>query len=298
MRIRQLTGRFPPGTAGLVKDGLRGTARMLRRAAATAPRLRLRLPGGGPARSRALRVRARPERVPDPTAGPGSRQQRLVARSRRVEPVAAAGTVLLGVLLTATAPAPVTGPSPAETAAESPGPAPAGARDSRTTAEEYGASPAPLSRSAPVRVRIPWLGTDVAVFGAGLTPEGGPPVPPEDDAMRAAWYTGGAAPGERGAALLGGHLDTAEGPAAFAGLGTLEPGRSIEVDREDGATAVFTVQHLAQHPEADFPDEQVHGTAGEPELRLITSSGQWHGPGGHAASIVVHATLSETRPVS
>ncbi|GAA1907930.1 hypothetical protein GCM10009716_17320 [Streptomyces sodiiphilus] len=150
----------------------------------------------------------------------------------------------------------------------------------------------PMTRSEPVRVRIPQLGTDVRVFGADLEPDGGPPSPSEENAMRAAWYSGGVSPGERGTALLVGHLDTYDGPAAFAGLGSLEPGRTIEIDRADGTTATFTVDSVEQYPITDFPDKRVYGSVDTPQLRLITCGGRWTKDGGYDSNIVAYARLT------
>ncbi|RKN11630.1 class F sortase [Streptomyces radicis] len=150
----------------------------------------------------------------------------------------------------------------------------------------------PLTRADPVRVRIPQLSTDVEVFGADLSPDGGPPSPSEEDAQRAAWYSGGVSPGERGAAILVGHLDTYDGPAAFAGLGSLRPGETIEIDRADGQIAVFTVDSVEQYPKSDFPDERVYGSVDSPQLRLITCGGRWTEGGGYDSNIVAYARLT------
>ncbi|NJQ07741.1 class F sortase [Streptomyces lonarensis] len=150
-----------------------------------------------------------------------------------------------------------------------------------------------LARSEPTRIRVPHIGIDVEVFGADLDPDGGPPTPAEEDAMRAAWYAGGVSPGENGASLIVGHLDTMTGPAAFAGLGMLEPGGRIEVDREDGTTAVFTVEAVEQYPKQDFPNDRVYGATDDAQLRLITCGGRWTADGGYDANIVAYARLGD-----
>ncbi|MCE7080850.1 class F sortase [Streptomyces sp. ST2-7A] len=221
-----------------------------------------------------------------------TRPQRLAPRRRGLEMVMATASVVLCVTLAAAAPTPGA-ETPSRAAA-----APVSGTD-RDPAAGDGAEVVPgadpgMERAEPTRVRIPWLRADVEVFGADLDPDGGPPSPAEEDAMRAAWYAGGVSPGERGAALLVGHLDTREGPAAFAGLGMLEPGEVIEVDRADDTTAVFTVEAVEQYPKAEFPDERVYGAVGTPQLRLITCGGRWTPEGGYDANIVAYATLTET----
>ncbi|MDT0345014.1 class F sortase [Streptomyces litchfieldiae] len=250
--------------------------------------------------------------VPDaavlaPPAG-RTRQQRLSTRSRRLEATAAAAAVTAGLLAGIFAPGAGDGVREARASSSiaegvsRPGAvdAPAAAPDAGSTADldaSISGQPSvvvapPLPRSDPLRVRIPQLATDVEVFGADLAPDGGPPSPSEQDAMRAAWYAGGVAPGERGAAILVGHLDTYSGPAAFAGLGSLRPGENIEIDRADGQTAVFTVDSVEQYPKSDFPDQRVYGSVDTPQLRLITCGGRWTQDGGYDSNIVAYARLT------
>jgi hypothetical protein len=237
---------------------------------------------------RAVRERLRYKRELDHTR---TRQQRLEARSRRLEVAGAAGALLLCLLVGAIAPTPGVSAREAQAAAA----LPAGAADVTGTGgtATAGTDGESLARSAPTRVRVPGAGIDVEVFGADLDPDGGPPTPAEQDAMRAAWYQGGVSPGETGAALIVGHLDTMVGPAAFAGLGILKPGGTIEVDREDGTTAVFTVEAVEQYPKQDFPDERVYGSVDTPQLRLITCGGRWSSTNGYDANIVAYARLGD-----
>ncbi|MEV1006587.1 class F sortase [Streptomyces sp. NPDC049881] len=240
-----------------------------------------------------------------------TRHQRLALRTRRWETLAAVATVTATVAAGLLA----TGPDDAGVrearsssdiadgvsrpgAVDAPGAAP----DAGSTADlgAVGQPSAfvapPLARSVPERIHIPQLGTDVEVFGAALGTDGGPPSPAEEDAMRAAWYSGGVSPGEQGAAIVVGHLDTYTGPAAFAGLGQLRPGENIEIEREDGQTAVFTVDSVEQYPKSDFPDERVYGAVGTPQLRLITCGGRWTQDGGYDSNIVAYARLTGTLP--
>ncbi|NJQ17534.1 class F sortase, partial [Streptomyces bohaiensis] len=213
-----------------------------------------------------------------------TRPQRLAPRSRRMEGAAVVGSVMLCLLVGAMAPGSEKHGDETRASAGAQAPAPdAGAEGSGET----------LARSEPTRIRVPHIGIDVEVFGADLDPDGGPPTPAEEDAMRAAWYAGGVSPGENGASLIVGHLDTMTGPAAFAGLGMLEPGGRIEVDREDGTTAVFTVEAVEQYPKQDFPNDRVYGATDDAQLRLITCGGRWTSDGGYDANIVAYARLGD-----
>ncbi|CAL9461525.1 hypothetical protein SUDANB171_02635 [Streptomyces sp. enrichment culture] len=217
-----------------------------------------------------------------------TRFQRLARRSRRYEVAAAVAAVTVGLTAGIWPPEPVIEFGKQQTAAAE---AEAGPTigPSYTGAEGYGA---PLPRSRPTRVRVPSLGTDVEVFGAQLDPDGGPPTPAEEDAMRAAWYSGGVSPGERGAALLVGHLDTYVGPAAFAGLANLQPGETVEVDREDGTMATFIVDAVEMYAKNNFPSDLVYGSDDTPQLRLITCGGAWSAETGYDSNIVAYTHLA------
>ncbi|MFE5631049.1 class F sortase [Streptomyces sp. NPDC056543] len=154
---------------------------------------------------------------------------------------------------------------------------------------------APLSASAPVRIRIPAVDVDAFLTHLELDAKGVLQPPPATAPALAGWYADGTAPGALGTAVLAGHVDTPTGPAVFHQLGALEPGARIEVDRRDGRTAVFTVDAVEEHEKGRFPDEKVYGDTGRPELRLITCGGAWSKDTGYRANTVVYATLTATR---
>jgi sortase (surface protein transpeptidase) len=78
-------------------------------------------------------------------------------------------------------------------------------------------------------------------------------APPEDDPKLVGPYKQGASPGERGTAVAVGHLDTDSGPAVFAGLTELTPGRIVKARRADGRTAVYTVDKVKSYERRAFP---------------------------------------------
>ncbi|UGY92730.1 class F sortase [Streptomyces gobiensis] len=220
-----------------------------------------------------------------------TRQQRLAARGRRLETVTAAVTVLAAAILCAAVPADEDRTASQRRMKEQTQVAKGVSRPEAVDTRPPLSDPVQLPRSEPTRVLIPQLGTDIEVFAADAEDDGTPPTPDENDALRAAWYQGGPAPGEQGPALLIGHLDTDDGPAAFAGLGSLEPGAEIHVEREDGDTAVFTVDSVEQYQKDDFPNDRVYGLTRTPQLRLITCGGSWSQEDGYDANIVAFASL-------
>ncbi|MFF0592175.1 class F sortase [Streptomyces antibioticus] len=175
-----------------------------------------------------------------------------------------------------------------------PQPTAAQSRSAAWDGPDIPAAPA-LPPAAPDRVRIPSLGVDAPLTGLGLTSAGSLAAPPADRGDLAGWYEAGTTPGERGTAIVAGHVDTAEGPAVFYGLGALRRGGTVEVDRRDGTVAVFTVDAVEVYDARHFPDEKVYGPAARPELRVITCGGRYSKATGYQGNVVVFAHLTGSR---
>ncbi|QIJ62457.1 class F sortase [Streptomyces sp. JB150] len=173
-------------------------------------------------------------------------------------------------------------------------PQPSAAEAHADPAAERPAAPA-LPPSPPDRVRIPAIRVNAPLTGLGLTRTGSLDVPPADKPNLAGWYEAGTTPGERGTAIVAGHVDNADGPAVFYGLGALKRGDTIEIDRRDGSVAVFTVDAVEVYQAADFPDEKVYGPARRPELRVITCGGGYSRATGYQGNVVVFARLTGSR---
>ncbi|MFE7272965.1 class F sortase [Streptomyces sp. NPDC057623] len=167
----------------------------------------------------------------------------------------------------------------------------------RTLADPHPRHPAApaLPPSPPDRVRIPSLRVDAPVMGLGLTKTGSLDVPPAERENLAGWYEAGTTPGETGTAIVAGHVDNADGPAVFYRLGALKKGSTIEVERRDGGTALFSVDAVEVYDAKDFPDEKVYGAAPRPELRVITCGGGYSRTTGYQGNVVVFAHLSGSR---
>jgi sortase (surface protein transpeptidase) len=164
------------------------------------------------------------------------------------------------------------------------------------TAGDRARSVAPaMPHSPPDRIRIPAIGVNAPLMGLGLTPQGSLNVPPAGKKNLAGWYEAGTSPGERGTAVVAGHVDNAEGPAVFYDLGSLRKGSTVEVDRLDGRTAVFTVDAVEVYDSRAFPDAKVYGAARRPELRVITCGGGYSETTGYRGNVVVFAHLTGSR---
>ncbi|WP_369237027.1 class F sortase [Streptomyces sp. R21] len=149
-----------------------------------------------------------------------------------------------------------------------------------------------LPPSPPDRIRIPSIHVNAPLTGLGLTPTGSLDVPPAAKKNLAGWYEAGTTPGERGTAVVAGHVDNAEGPAVFYDLGALKKGSTIEVERRDGGTARFSVDAVEVYDARHFPDEKVYGAARRPELRVITCGGGYSKSTGYQGNVVVFAHLT------
>jgi sortase family protein len=123
----------------------------------------------------------------------------------------------------------------------------------------------------PMRVVIPAIGVDAAVVPLDLWPDGTLKVPA--DFSWTGWYTGGPEPGEPGAAVIIGHVDSADGPAVFFHLRKLAPNNEIIVQTIDGDSFTFVVEGVEQYPKSTFPTTAVYGPTNERALRLITCGG-------------------------
>jgi hypothetical protein len=152
-------------------------------------------------------------------------------------------------------------------------------------------SAAPRRRAAPpVRIEIGAIGVSAPVIRLGLNPDGTLEVPTRFE--DAGWWTGGARPGERGPAVIAGHVDSRSGPAVFFRLDHLRPRDPIVVVRRGGSRVRFLVQRVARYRKTAFPTAAVYGRTREPTLRLITCSGAFDAASGHYVdNTVIYARL-------
>jgi hypothetical protein len=155
-----------------------------------------------------------------------------------------------------------------------------------------------LPRSLPVSVDIPAIGVTSRLLHLGVNSDGSIQVPSlETSAAEAAWYKYSATPGQIGASVIEGHVDSYQGPAVFFRLGALHPGDMIDVRLADGVTAIFKVTGVRQYPKSRFPAKAIYQAAGYAALRLITCGGAFDYATSHyLSSTVVFASLISSRP--
>ncbi|WP_203963006.1 class F sortase [Actinocatenispora thailandica] len=125
----------------------------------------------------------------------------------------------------------------------------------------------------PIRIRVPGVGIDAPIGPLRVGADGVLPPPRAFD--RAGWWQAGPEPGERGPAVIVGHVDSYRGPAVFFRLSTIADGARIFVDRADGSTAVFAEQRIERRAKTAFPTKAVYGSTSDSELRVITCGGRF-----------------------
>ncbi|WP_326670766.1 class F sortase [Streptomyces sp. NBC_01257] len=143
----------------------------------------------------------------------------------------------------------------------------------------------------PQRIRIASIGLDKPLTGLRVQQDGTLAAP--GDPADVGWWSDGPRPGDPGAAVFVGHVDSATGPAAFYGLSSLRPGDRITIRSDNGRELAFTVRALRSYEKDAFPDSQVYATTGPPALRLITCGGTYdRTQGEYRDNLVVYATLA------
>ncbi|MGW7433846.1 class F sortase [Streptomyces sp. NPDC054861] len=223
-----------------------------------------------------LHADQKPKAPPDPAPGPPSRPKPAVEPAAGARPQPAAKP-----------------PDPPASKAPGRSPGTAAAKPKPAAEAGPGSPPAPLGRSRPTSLAVPAITIEAPVVDLGLDGAGRLATPPVDNPRVVGWYRGGPTPGERGTAVVVGHRDTRSGPAIFLNLNVLSPGNTVRVARADGRVAVFTVDKVRTYTKAGFPDKEVYGSRGRPELRLLTCGGSFDPKKGYESNVVVYAHLTD-----
>ncbi|MFI9274254.1 class F sortase [Kitasatospora sp. NPDC052896] len=184
-------------------------------------------------------------------------------------------------------------PLPAPAAPDPAAPDPAAA-DPAEPEQPGPALAAPGTR--PTRLVIPQISVNAPFTGLDLDAAGGLAPPPSNDTNLVGWYQGGAIPGDPGAAIVLGHVDTKTSPAVFWGLSALAKGNTLDIVRSDGVTATFTVDGTEIFKKDNFPNDRVYKDTPDPQLRLITCGGSYDkGKKDYTSNVVVFAHLTGLR---
>jgi sortase (surface protein transpeptidase) len=131
----------------------------------------------------------------------------------------------------------------------------------------------------PVRISIPAIGVSAPVIPLGQNPDHTVAVP--TSFSDAGWFKPGPKPGEAGAALIVGHVDSKSGPGVFYHLPALEHGDRILIRLADQRTLRFVVTSSRDVSKHSFPTQLVFAPTRRPTLRLVTCGGRFDESTGH-----------------
>ncbi|MGI8888654.1 MAG: sortase domain-containing protein, partial [Nocardioidaceae bacterium] len=146
----------------------------------------------------------------------------------------------------------------------------------------------------PTAIRIPLLGIDQHVVELGVS---GTTLQVPDQYSDVGWWSGGPAPGERGATVMVGHVDSETGPAVFYQLSGLRRGDRVVIRSEDNSRSVFAVDKVIAYARDEFPSAQVYRSDGKPALHLVTCGGLFDTDRGqYTSNVVAFAPLIKRVP--
>jgi LPXTG-site transpeptidase (sortase) family protein len=131
-----------------------------------------------------------------------------------------------------------------------------------------------VSLGLPVRLIIPAINVNTKIQYVGVTPKGEMEIP--SNATDVGWFKLGPRPGERGSAVIAGHLDGENGKTGvFINLYKLKKGNKLYIKDAKGKTISFVVRESRIYDPGYAND--VFSGSGSAYLNLITCDGVWDG---------------------
>ena len=131
-----------------------------------------------------------------------------------------------------------------------------------------------VSLGLPVRLIIPAINVNTKIQYVGVTPKGEMEIP--SNATDVGWFKLGPRPGERGSAVIAGHLDGENGKTGvFINLYKLKKGNKLYIKDAKGKTMSFVVRESRIYDPGYAND--VFSGSGSAYLNLITCDGVWDG---------------------
>jgi len=142
----------------------------------------------------------------------------------------------------------------------------------------------------PVRIWAPAMGLNAPLIPLGLNRDHTVRVPASFSQV--GWFKPGPEPGEPGAAVILGHVDSKAGPGAFYRLRGLRRGDVVRIQPKFGRRLTFAVTGSREVPKTHFPTRLIYKSSGPPTLRLITCDGRFNSATGHYVdNLIVFARL-------
>ena len=126
----------------------------------------------------------------------------------------------------------------------------------------------------PVHLIIPMINVDTTIQSFGVNPKGEMDI--SDDIVDVGWFKLGSRPGEKGSAVIAGHLDGIDGQTGvFINLDKLKTGDKLYVEDENKKLVTFVVRE-SQIYDPGYAEE-VFSPNDDAHLNLITCDGLWNG---------------------
>ncbi|UNK16207.1 class F sortase [Paenibacillus sp. N3/727] len=142
----------------------------------------------------------------------------------------------------------------------------------------------------PNQVWIPSIGLKAPIEPVGLLKNGQMDVPASSKV--AGVFIDGVLPGQKGNAILAGHVDSYTGPAIFYPLKKIKPGEPVVLSDREGKYLVFKVIAVESYPTAEAPIEKIFGDTDIEQLNLITCTGKYNRKKGeHEKRLVVYTRM-------
>lgn len=132
----------------------------------------------------------------------------------------------------------------------------------------------PTALGLPVRLKIPSIKVNAVIHPVGLMPDGsmGVPKSPRDTA----WYMFGPKPGQKGSAVIAGHVNWLYGATGvFERLKNLKQGDTIIVQDDRGINTSFVVRESRAYEKSQNAADVFRSYDGSSHLNLITCGGIW-----------------------
>lgn len=147
--------------------------------------------------------------------------------------------------------------------------------------------------TVPRLLSIPSISVETEVERVGVNAKGNMATP--SNYRDVGWYKYGPRPGEKGSAVIAGHLDDGLGfDGVFKNLNELRRGDEIIVETKDGHILTFEVVEVISYPYDEVPTERLFNRNDQPRLNLVTCSGKWtRGAKTYDERLVVYTVLKQ-----
>jgi LPXTG-site transpeptidase (sortase) family protein len=133
---------------------------------------------------------------------------------------------------------------------------------------------AEVSPGPPVHLIIPVINVDANIQPLGVDANG--EMEMVENTIDVGWFEPGSKPGEKGSAVMAGHLDGRNSETGvFSNLDKLKPGDKLYVEDNKGLLRAFVVRESRVYDPGYA--EEVFSSNDKAHLNLITCDGSWDG---------------------